>query len=105
MTVTVGVPANRPWDSMDYQRIVDASFREGQVVVEFADGTSARVSPRHLVSSDGPPPDWSHLRAADFHIVVPSPGGEIEIPWDVIRVQVDPAFDAYWAAVVAERVG
>jgi len=32
---------------------------------------------------------------------VPSAEGDIEIPWDVIRVHTDPDFDAFWATLVA----
>ena len=94
----------RPWDTVEYQRIVSASYRGGEVVVSFADGAEARIAPRCLVSQDGPEPDWPKLRAEDFHIVAPSSTGELEIPWDVIRVHSDPAYDAYWAELAAEPV-
>jgi hypothetical protein len=94
----------RPWDTYEYQRIVSASIQDGEVVVHFADGTEARTSPHHLVSSGGPELDWSNVRAEDFHLVVPSADGPIEIPWDVIRVHTDPEFDAFWAELAAEPV-
>lgn len=90
----------RPWDTVDYQRIVSASYRDGEVVVEFADGTEAQLSPGRLVSPTWPELDWANLRAEEFHIVVPSPAGEFEIPWDVIRVQSDPAYDKFWSELV-----
>jgi hypothetical protein len=86
----------RPWDTIEYQRIVSASYRGSEIVVAFADGSVARLSPSCFISPDQPEPDWHNLRAEDFHLVVPSPAGEIEIPWDVIRMHSDPAFDAFW---------
>jgi hypothetical protein len=88
-----------------YQRIVAASFRDGDVIVEFADGAKPRLSPRSLVAPGAPEPDWSRLRAAEFHLIVPAPDGELEIPWDVIRVNSDPAYDAFWSELAAEPIG
>jgi len=94
-----------PWDTIDYQRIVSASYTQGEVVVAFADGAEARLSPHCLVSAVGPAPDWPNLRAEDFHLVVPSQAGELEIPWDVIRVHSDAAYDAFWAELTDETAG
>lgn len=101
MTVTTKTP--RRWDTLEYQQIVSASHHDGELVVGFADGTEVRVSPRCLIAPDAPTADWSNLSIEEFHLTVPSPAGEIEIPWDVIRVQTDPAFDAFWARLVTER--
>ena len=101
--MTAASRANQPWDTLEYQQIDSALFRDGELVVHFVDGTEARVSPQCLVSPDGPLPDWSNLRVEEFHIVVPSPAGDIEIPWDVIRVHSDPAYDAFWAGLAAGR--
>jgi hypothetical protein len=95
--------AGRSWDTLEYQQIVSASYGGGELVVGFADGTEARLSVANLVRADGPVPDWSKVRAEQYHVTVPSSGGDIEIPWDVIRVQTDPAFDAYWEQLALAR--
>jgi hypothetical protein len=92
--------APRPWDTVEYQRIVAATYVGGQVVVSFADGAEARLAPQHLVPNVHREPFWQSVRADDFHLVVPSPDGEIEIPWDVIRAHSDPDFDAFWGELV-----
>jgi len=102
--MTTAHRSGQPWDTREYQQIESASFRDGQVVVQFADGAEAHVSPRDLVPTSGPEPDWPNVQAAEFHLVVPTPAGDIEIPWDVIRVRSDPAYDAFWAELVAEHV-
>jgi hypothetical protein len=96
--------AKHPWDRIEYQQIASAAYRDGDIVVVFADGGEAQVSASRLVSEDGPEPDWTHLRAENFHLVVPSPVGDIEVPWDVIRVHSDPAFDTFWQEFVASSV-
>ena len=96
--------ATQPWDRLDYQRIASVQYRGGEVVVFFADGSKAQLSPSCLVPPGGPEPNWTSLRAEDFHLVVPSPAGEIEIPWDVIRVHSDPEYDAFWAGIAAKPV-
>ena len=94
----------RPWDTIEYQGIMSAAYRGGKVVLIFADGSEVRLSPQLLVSPEKLDADWPHLRAEEFHLVVPSPTGEIEIPWDILRVHSDPAFDAFWAELAAEPV-
>lgn len=91
----------QPWDATDYQRIVGASFADGYVDVRFADGGKARVETVKLIPDERRRPDWSSVTHEDFHLRVPSPAGEIEIPWDVIRVHSDPRFGAYWERVAA----
>lgn len=95
-------PADYIWDSLEYQQIVSAPYQDGQIVVGFTDGGNARLSPHILVSPVQPDLDWPNLRAEDFHIVVPGAAGEVEIPWDVIRVHSDPAYDAFWADLAGE---
>ena len=102
--MTTTSPAMRPWDTMEYQRIVAASYQDGQVIVGFANGDVVRLFPRTLVAPGAPEPNWPMLYADEFHLVVPSSAGELEIPWDVIRSHSDPAYDAYWAEVVSEPV-
>lgn len=95
--------ANRPWDTVAYQRIVSSRFANGIVAVRFKNGDDARVAPDALVPEPSRRPDWANLRHEEYHLVVPAPGGEIEIPWDVIRLHTDPAFDAYWQAIATAR--
>src|SRR5215212_4146805 len=89
----------RPWDAVEYQQIVRASYDAGDILVEFADGGQARVPATVLLGGDDVTPDWSRLRVEEFHIVAPSPGGDVEIPWDVIRIHSDPQFDEHWASL------
>lgn len=103
LLMTTAPRPKQRWDTLDYQRITSAIHRHGELVVGFADGSEARLSPRPLVSPDVPQPDWSNLRIEEFHLVAPSAAGNIEIPWDVIRVRTDPEYDTFWATLVAER--
>lgn len=95
-------PLNR-WDTVEYQRIIRAFYDRGDVVIEFADGDHARVPAAALLGDDDVDPDWTRLRIEDFHLVAPATAGDVEIPWDVIRVHSDPEFDAHWASVVSDH--
>jgi hypothetical protein len=94
------IPPVHRWDTVEYQRIVRASYHAGVIEVEFADGGRARVPASVLLGGDDVTPDWALLRTEEFHLIAPSPDGEVEIPWDVIRVHSDPEFDAHWARLV-----
>jgi hypothetical protein len=85
------------WDTVPYQQIRGASFEDGVINVEFGDGTHARISADLLVSK-AMAPSWTEMRVEEYHLVVPSGEGDLEIPWDVIRVHTDPEFDAHWAS-------
>jgi hypothetical protein len=91
------------WNTLAYQQIVSAAYDGADLVVGFADGAVVRVPPLNLLAADSPAPDWTRLTVEEFHLGGPSPAGDVEIPWDVIRVQTDPAFDAYWAELATER--
>lgn len=92
---------SHPWNTVQYQRISTARFQDGIVVVEFEDGSVARVQTQFLVACEAPEPDWPNLRSDEFHLIVPSRAGDIEIPWDVVRVHSDPAYDAFLAELSA----
>lgn len=98
----IGSAGASPWNNLDYQRIVSAQWRDGRLRVDFADGTTAVLLPTLLVPAGPVGADWSRVRAEEFHVVVPTPDGDMEVPWDVIRIHSDPAFDAYWAGLVGE---
>ena len=89
--MTAATRTKQRWDTLAYQQIVSAFARDGQLVVGFADGTEARLSPESLVAPDAPPPDWSRLRIEEFHVVAPSPPGDVEVPSAVIRPPSLPA--------------
>ena len=96
------------WDTLEYHQIVWASCQDGELTVRFADGSEVRVPPQSLLPPGAAAPDWSRLRNEVIHMVVPSPTGDVEIPWDVIRRQSDPEFEAFWAELAAEsarRIG
>ena len=102
--MTVPARIASAWDSLDYQRIVSVEWRDGHVWVEFGDGTIARVRPSAIVGPETIQVDWTRLRVDGHHIVAPSLAGDIEIPWDVIRVHSDPQFAAFWQQLASETV-
>jgi DNA-binding XRE family transcriptional regulator len=101
MTVEVG--GTKPWDTDEYQRIVDAAFDGGELIVRFGDGAEARVDVTLMTRVEQRGPDWASLRFDDFEIVVPTREGDFEIPWFPIRSLTDPAFRAHLDAAAVEQ--
>lgn len=91
------------WDTSAYHRMTAARYETGDLVVEFEDGTRARVAAQALLSTAALRPNWSALVTNRYELVVPTDDGEIEIPWTSIRLLSDPAFDAHWRAMAAEE--
>jgi DNA-binding XRE family transcriptional regulator len=77
------------------------SFEAPYLLVTFQDRSVARLSIDQL---DNPylasvQPDWPGARAHIHEVVVPTPSGEIGVPWDTIRALTDVEFAAHWAEV------
>jgi len=68
------------WDAADYQRIAATRFEQGVVIVRFADDDEARVAPSQLLPDPDAGADWPRLDHEDYHLIVPAPGGVIEVP-------------------------
>lgn len=106
--MTMTLQMRHRWDTLEYHQIATVEYASGDVIVEFGDGARVRVAAGLLLGDGDSAPDWPRARAEEFHIVVPTATGDVEIPWDVIRVNTDPEFDAYWAervATVRRRTG
>lgn len=99
---TVAQP-EAPWTRREYGRIVGASFDAGWLTVDFADGTSGRVDAGALARARGKRPAWERVTFTPHEIVVPTEADDDVIPWDVIRVLTDRAFDDYLSARFAEQ--
>jgi hypothetical protein len=100
--MTAPVRITQTWDTLEYQRIVSVEWRDEQVQVCFGDGAVIQVPPTALVSPETTGVDWARLRTAGYHVVVPAPNGDIEIPWDVLRVHSDPEFAGFWEQLVSD---
>ena len=92
----------QPWDTYEYQRIVDAHHQAGHLVVRFGDRTVARVDVAQMDRVQERDPDWDALTFDEFQVVVPTQRGDFEIPWFPIRSMSDPAFRAHLDAMAAE---
>lgn len=96
-----------PWNTRDYRRIVSASHRAGILTVGYGDGATVDVDVEVFRERPGVR-DWDRVTHTEHEIVVPREEDDDEIPWDVIRLLTDPAFDQYWgeqAAAAARRSG
>jgi DNA-binding XRE family transcriptional regulator len=91
--------ANR-WDSLDYEFVIDARYEPRTLIVDFADGTEARIDVDQLGAYGIRDDQWPRVRADEIHVSVPRDADEIEIPWDVLRYVSDPEFRVYWDEVM-----
>lgn len=101
--MTITTRTKRTWDTSAYHRIVAAHHAAGEPVVDFEDGSRARVAAQRFFPSDTTDPDWAGMVVEAYEIVIPSATGRIENPWSRIRLPTDPAFDAHWRAMAAEE--
>lgn len=86
-----------PWFTDEYCRIERCSFDQDTDIlsVTFADGDVAEVNPRSLVPESLREVDWWRVAWNEGELVVPYADGWYEVPWDVVRMQTDSAFDAH----------
>ncbi len=89
-------------NELDYQRINTADHRDGMLVVLFEDGFRATVEVTQLIP-DGVGARWDALVVAQYEIGVPTPQGEVEIPWSTIRVLTDARYAEHLAAAADEQ--
>lgn len=90
------------WDTTDYQRMVAVKPEDNGLRVDFADGTSAEVAYASLPQF-GDNPDWAHAHVNPFEMTVPTPSGEVEIPWSTFRVLTDPDYGAHLARAAGDE--
>ncbi len=92
-----------PWFTREYLRMSSVVVRGDNLLVDFEDGTQAIVATGALVTAHGKRPRWADLKFSPYDIVVPADGGDVEIPWDLIRSLSDEAFAAHMAAAAEEQ--
>src|SRR5947209_15739244 len=87
-----------PWDTSAYQRMTSAEPRGEALLVHFEDGGSAMVPFEELLPGDAVSASWELLRTRPYELMVPTPRGQVEIPWSTVRALSDPAYDAHLGA-------
>jgi hypothetical protein len=84
-----------PWEKNEYARIDRARGAEGVLTVWFENGDVVHLDPIPLVPTNmGAIDEWG-IGANQYEVLIPTDHGWFEVPWDVIRLRTDPAFDAY----------
>lgn len=101
--MSVATERKAPWYTRDYLRMVSVAHDSGVLRVAFADGARVEVKVEDLLGDHPVAAAWDRLVFDEHEIVVPTADGDIEIPWDVIRVQTDPAFEQHLATKHAEQ--
>jgi DNA-binding XRE family transcriptional regulator len=92
------MPESRPWNRHGYQRMARVSWQAPDLIVDFEDGTTARLEAASLLLPDDGPVEWDRLTWSPYEIAIPGPYEVVIIPWSRIRVHTDPAYAAHLAA-------
>jgi DNA-binding Xre family transcriptional regulator len=90
------------WDTQPYQRMVCAKYGQGELSVQFENGDCVSLPIASLSRPSTERANWDAVTATPYEIVVPAAEGQVEIPWDTIRLLTDKEFDAYWAKAAEE---
>jgi len=83
------------WNTLAYSEIQDAEYRDGKLHVRFGDGTSVAVNASEVVPGGATGSRWQDMHIDGGWLLVPSEAGEVEIPYDVIRIRTDPEYRAH----------
>jgi hypothetical protein len=91
------------WNHPGYQRIARVVWQAPDLIVDFEDGTRARLAPKRLLAADDGPVEWARLTWSPYEIAVPGPYEVVVIPWSRVRVLTDAEYAAHLAAMAAEE--
>ena len=91
------------WETREYQRIVAVSPRGADLIVQFEDGSRAIIEAKRVLPPDTQLANWDALTFHAYEIMIPTLGGEIEVPWSTIRVLTDKEYSAHLAAAAEEE--
>lgn len=95
--------ATTRWDVREYQRIASVSRHGDELVVQFEDGSRVNVDAQRILPADTRLAQWDAMTFNPYEIVVPTLGGEVEVPWSIIRVLTDKEYSAYLAGAAEEE--
>jgi hypothetical protein len=96
------VRPKKRWDTGRYLRIVEATYRDGMLVVDFQDGARAEVAVADLDLDRSRGVEWERLRVEGPGVVAPTDGDDLELSSFGIRAMTDPEFAAHLEARAKE---
>jgi hypothetical protein len=102
------MPDGARWNRRGYQRMARVTWAARCLVVDFEDGTSARLEAARLLSRDDGAVDWTRRTWSPYEIAVPGTDEIVVIPWSRIRVLTDAAYASHLceaAEMEARHVG
>jgi hypothetical protein len=94
--MTVAAPRKQRWDTGAYLTIRSARYRDGNLVIRFADGEDVVVPVDWFAARRLVEPDWTAVDVGPLWITVPTADGDVEISWLAIRLLTDAGFRAHW---------
>ncbi len=97
------MPARPHWNRRGYQHIAHVAWQAPELVVDFEDGSRARLEGQRLLLPDDGPVEWERLTWSLYEIAVPGPYEVVVIPWSRIRVLTDAGYAAYLASAAEDE--
>ena len=91
------------WDTRAYQRIASVEHDGSKLVVGFEDGSRVSLDARRVLPADASHVEWGALTFDPYEVVVPTAGGQVEVPWSTIRLLTDREYAAHLAAAAEEQ--
>jgi DNA-binding XRE family transcriptional regulator len=91
------------WNRRGYQRMARVAWQAPELLVDFEDGTTARLEAERLLLPDDSPVEWDRLTWSPYEVAVPGPYEVVIIPWSRIRVLTDEAYAAHLASVAEAK--
>jgi transcriptional regulator with XRE-family HTH domain len=93
----------KPWENTSYQRIKDAKFNNGIVIVGFENGDIIEIPKEKLTPFGMKDVKWDMMDFSPFEVIIPASPRQLEIPWDSLRVITDKEFARYLAEKSEEQ--
>ncbi|MCW3111457.1 MAG: hypothetical protein JWQ09_5963 [Segetibacter sp.] len=91
------------WNDTSYQKIKDAKYAIGNVIVTFENGDVIEIPKGNLIPFGITGIEWDKLNFSPFEIIIPATPNSFEIPWDKLRVITDKEFGKYLAEKSEEQ--
>ncbi len=97
------MPARPQWNRRGYQRIAHVAWQAPELVVDFKDGSRARLEGQRLLLPDDGPVEWERLTWSPYEIAVPGPYEVVVIPWSRVRVLTDAGYAAHLSSAAEDE--
>jgi DNA-binding Xre family transcriptional regulator len=91
------------WKEPRYQRIVSVERCGDQLLVRFEDDARVSIEAQRVLPPETRDVDWDSITFNPYEIIVPTIGGQVEVPWSTVRALTDGEYGAHLASAAEEQ--